>query len=258
MHTISPWRIERFPITDSTNQLAITRTHEAWSRDESAHHLAFIAERQTAGRGQHGRTWQSPSGGLYLSAVVEDVPPEARDRLALIVGVAAVEALHQTANVDTRLRWPNDLLLYGKKVGGILCEGIAQGNRWAAIIGIGLNVNTDLTSLPASLQKRTTSLLAHDGHPHALGEIEHTLLSHLAAQLAAVQQNGVAPVLQRVRQLDDLHGKRILFHDGVRDLHGIAAGIGDAGELLIAIDNHPPQAFSHGSVIAVDGVQLRD
>src|ERR1051325_2214642 len=100
---------------------------------------SIIADSQSAGRGQHARAWQSPVGGLYLSAIVEQVPQSARDKLALLAGVSVANALANLAPVQ--LRWPNDIMLQNKKLGGILCESLAQGANWASIIGIGLNIN---------------------------------------------------------------------------------------------------------------------
>ena len=153
------WRVERVGEVDSTNRVAAERVLARWEAGESVAGMVIVAERQSAGRGQHGRRWESPAGGMYLSAVVELIPAEARAVLALVVGVAVAEA------INARIRWPNDLVIGDKKVGGILCESLAQGARWTAVIGIGINVNTEVQALPPEIQSRATSL-AGAGRPH--------------------------------------------------------------------------------------------
>jgi BirA family biotin operon repressor/biotin-[acetyl-CoA-carboxylase] ligase len=251
------WQVERVGEVDSTNRVAADRVRAAWEAGKSAAGTVIVAERQSAGRGQHGRRWESPAGGLYLSAVVEAVASPWRDKLALVAGVAAAEGVRLSERIQPRLRWPNDLMLGGKKVGGILCEGLAEGQRWAGIIGVGINVNTQVEDLPTGLRQRTTSLLAEDGRRHDAGEVERRLLGELAEGLRQLAEEGCVPVIGRVRQLDDLKGKRITFDGGGEPLEGTACGIGDLGELLIHLDHGPLRGFLSGSVLAVDGVSLR-
>ena len=138
-----PAAAEQFDELDSTNRLAAERILAAWDAGRSPERTLITAARQTAGRGQHGRRWESPPGGLYFSAVVERVPAEFRDRLALVAGLAVARTLC-AADVPAMIRWPNDVLIDGKKVAGILCEALARGEHWAAIIGVGVNVSTDI------------------------------------------------------------------------------------------------------------------
>jgi len=250
------WRVERVGVVDSTNRVAGERVMELWGKGESAAGVVVVAERQSAGRGQHGRVWESPAGGLYLSAVVVEVAIGVRDKLALVAGVAGAEGLRRMEGVEIGLRWPNDLMLEGRKVGGILCESVVQGKRWAGIIGVGLNINTRLEELPAEVQRRATSLLAHDGQRRDAGKIELIFLEELAETLRKVAAEGLERLVRRVRQLDTLEGKAVEFQDGERRVFGVAAGIGDSGELLIRTDKGI-EAFVTGSVIAVGGERLR-
>src|SRR6185312_5034908 len=89
------WRCDLLDEVPSTNTLAMERVRHAWNRGESAEGIVVIARKQRSGKGQHGRFWESPAGGLYLSAVVESIPRCAREKLALLAGVAVVEALQQ-------------------------------------------------------------------------------------------------------------------------------------------------------------------
>ncbi len=251
-----PWQIEHHPSLDSTNRLAADRIHAAWQNHQSPAGIVITAHRQTAGRGQHGRPWISPPGGLYLSAIVDQIPPDARDKLALLAGVTIAETLRKIATADIRLRWPNDLILHNKKLGGILCEALASGDLYAAIIGLGLNINTPLHALPKNLQPTATSLLADHNRHYDLHEIQHALLADFSTMLQRLAHEGIAPFIHRAQQLDDLRGKSVTFHDGTHLHAATAAGISNTGELLLLINNtlHP---FATGTIITIDGEPLR-
>src|SRR5579871_2543608 len=138
-------RVLVYDRTDSTNERAAERAGSIANDG-----LVVLAREQTAGRGQHGRTWQCPPGSGVLLSVLVHPPPEIR-RAAILTGWAAVavcETIRQATNLQARIKWPNDVLLDGRKVCGILSELRASPLRlgedppqWAAIVGIGLNVN---------------------------------------------------------------------------------------------------------------------
>lgn len=119
---------------------------EGWKALDAgaAHGLVIVAEVQSAGRGSHGRAWQSPPGDdLYLSALLRLDRP--RPTLTLATALAVVDAA-RSAGVDAervRVKWPNDVLIDGAKVAGILCESRSRGKRFDAVVGIGLNVNRE-------------------------------------------------------------------------------------------------------------------
>ncbi len=205
------WQIDSLATAASTNDVARERVLAAWARGELAEGIVITAARQTAGRGQHGRRWESPAGGLYFSAVAEDIPSEFRDKLALVAGVAAAEALdspitffpdgdgeYSPGPSGIQLRWPNDLVLGDKKVGGILCESVAMGERFAAIIGIGINVTTALEEFPRTLRGHATSLFAHDGRLRTVTGVLDAMLRRLDAALASLHSpSGFADMIAR-------------------------------------------------------------
>jgi BirA family biotin operon repressor/biotin-[acetyl-CoA-carboxylase] ligase len=140
-------------ITASTNDLAKTLGAEG-----APEGTLVVAEAQTAGRGRLGRNWLSPPGvGLYVSLLLRpplpcrDLPP-----LTLTAAVAVVRALTRITGVTPGIKWPNDLLLSGKKIGGILTELKTDGDRPYVVVGLGLNVNT--REFPPELEGRATSL----------------------------------------------------------------------------------------------------
>ncbi|HVQ24790.1 MAG TPA: biotin--[acetyl-CoA-carboxylase] ligase, partial [Planctomycetota bacterium] len=129
-----------------------------------------VGERQTGGRGREGRTWQSPKGGLYLSVLLRP----ASERVSLIplaAGIAVAEAVLEFG-VRAELKWPNDVLVSGRKLAGILAEASSSGSgvEWV-VLGVGVNVAVELEALPEPLRQSATSLAAcgaRDAPPSAV------------------------------------------------------------------------------------------
>lgn len=147
------------PEVSSTNSHALTLTESP-----SAHGTVVVAERQTAGRGRLDRTWFSPSAlNLYTSVLL--MPSTALPSMTwipLIAGLALTKAIYQTCGLQASLKWPNDVLLQDRKLGGILCEGHSQGpHQQVVVIGMGLNVNMVATDFPDELRQYSTSLRIH-------------------------------------------------------------------------------------------------
>ena len=251
------WQIDHHSHLDSTNRLAAERVLLHWQKNQPAEGLVITAETQSAGRGQHGRSFQSPIGGLYLSAIVETLPPNLRDKLALLAGVAAAEGIRRFTSIPIGLRWPNDLMLKDKKLGGILCESVVMGDRWAGIIGIGLNINTQIAELPPELLSKATSLLAHDNTPREVGSAQIMLLDALATILQTANAQGLTPILTRATQLDTLRGKQIELQNGEQRITGTAEGLGPNGELVLRAPQNAIVACAMGTLLSINGVPLR-
>ena len=153
-------RIELFDCLPSTNREA-TQLAQA----EVEHGTVVVADSQTAGRGRLSRTWFSPPGAnLYCSIILRTARPPERltewlSWLPLISALAAAEAIEQVSSIQISVKWPNDLLISERKVGGILCEsGTGTRSDPFQIIGIGINVNLDHDDWPADLRDSATSL----------------------------------------------------------------------------------------------------
>ncbi len=169
---------------------------------------------QTAGRGRQGRSWSAPPGQALLCSLVLRESPQL---LSLAVGLALADT---TGQQEAQLKWPNDVLLDGRKVGGILIEGRPQ-EGWA-VAGIGLNVAVRLEDLPAELRARAGTLgLGLDAVEPTL----QSLLEALVQWLAASDEM----VLAGCRARDALLGQAVRWDHG----HGVGAGIDDRGRLLV-------------------------
>jgi BirA family biotin operon repressor/biotin-[acetyl-CoA-carboxylase] ligase len=177
------------------------------------HGTLVTAAEQTAGRGREGRRWIAPPGrALLCSLVLRDAPP----LVSLRAGVAVAEAL----STDARLKWPNDVLIDGRKVSGILVESRPR-EAWA-VLGIGINVAVSLAELPRELRETAGTL---DLEVSAVEPLLERLLENLAGWLARPQLE----VLDAWRSRDALEGARVAWADG----EGIARGIDAEGRLVV-------------------------
>jgi len=170
------WRIERFASLDSTSEETKRR---ALAGDPGR--LWIVADRQTQGRGRHGRDWRSPAGNFHGSAlVVEPCDTADAPQLGFVAGVAARAACEDFGARGVRLKWPNDLVADGAKLAGILLEGCACAGRFAVSVGIGVN----LASHPDDLPYPATDLATLAGKPVKPREFVERLAARFDEQLA--------------------------------------------------------------------------
>jgi BirA family biotin operon repressor/biotin-[acetyl-CoA-carboxylase] ligase len=212
-----------FRVTDSTNQ----RARELASAG-AVHGTLVTANEQTAGRGRQGRTWTAPAGRALLCSLIVREPPRL---LSLAAGVAVAEV----AGPEARLKWPNDVLVEGRKVAGILAEG-RPAEGWAAL-GIGLNVALREDDFPPELRDRAGTL----------GRSSEQIEATLDELLAALERWLAAPVdevLEAVRARDALLGQAVSWTNGA----GRGAGIDAEGRLLVATDAGAQVRLNAGEV----------
>jgi BirA family biotin operon repressor/biotin-[acetyl-CoA-carboxylase] ligase len=250
------WHIEHVHQIESTNALAIARIQDAILRGPTAvtalDGLVIRATAQTAGRGQHGRGWASPLGGLYMSAVIANLPAPLRPIAALLAGIAVAEALQSAGIAGVGIRWPNDMVIDGKKVAGILCEGVAVDHHWMCVIGIGVNVNNNPGELPREIAARATTLFAHDGKRRDIVLLLNTILSRLDIRARSTPEE----IVHAVQQRDALRGKHVVVQTSSGVVAGCAAGIDAMGSLVIATVAGS-QSVPVGSIQTVDGTAIR-
>ena len=168
---------------------------KAAAREGAAEWSVLVARRQHAGRGRHGRRWESPEGNLFLSVILR---PEAAwaGLLPLAGGLAVAEAL-ATGTLVPELKWPNDVLLKGKKVAGILAEGLSSGGSLdAVILGVGVN----LVAHPPDLDGIATSVFEENGAAPGLLETAARVLARLRIWYDSLRREGSAPVLDAFRK----------------------------------------------------------
>jgi BirA family biotin operon repressor/biotin-[acetyl-CoA-carboxylase] ligase len=217
----------------STNTVLMERPYPRAGSGE-----ALLAEYQTAGRGRRGRTWVAPPGGsicLSFSWVFGEVPRDL-GALGLVIGVCAMEALKRLGVAGVGLKWPNDLLVDDRKLGGILIELRAESSGPACVvIGIGLNV-----ALGAELLEKisATGIAPIDLVSAGLKDVRRNtvaagLISAFAQGLLDFEREGLKPFAQKWMDADALRGRPITVLSAETPIKGIARGIDLDGALLV-------------------------
>ena len=204
------------PETDSTN-LELRRLAERGAAEGTA----FWSARQSAGRGRMGRSFASPEGGLYYSLLLDASADAERDLLLTpAAGLAVCRAVERVSGVRCGIKWPNDVLLAGRKFCGILAEGFsAPAGRRRIVLGIGVNVNT--AAFPPELDGIAVSLRQITGREHSLTALAAALTEELDRAVAAAREN--APELleaYRVRCLTI--GRQVLVLRGEEGREALA------------------------------------
>lgn len=225
---IKPFRLYWFPRLRSTNDHAAVLR----KRGDLFAPAIVLAGSQTAGRGRGSNTWWSGSGSLtatFVLPVDERIQPH---QLPLIAGLAArAAAAELTADNGIQLKWPNDLLYTWKKLGGLLCERIMK----ADLIGIGLNINPDLSKAPPDIRQRITSLAEIRGDAIDITEALIVLASHLRVTLERAAKEPFALLLREYDTHHALLGREVCVTTSNEEpaICGRCEGLDDIGRLLL-------------------------
>ena len=200
---------------------------------------AVVAERQSAGRGRNGHEWVSPEGvGLYASVVLRPrVETETLPVMTLLAGIAATEAIILLTDLPAKIKWPNDVLVNGKKVAGLLCEAdLAYADGPIVIAGLGVNVNTPPQMFPIRSLYPATSLMAESGRCHERDALLDLWIERLRYWMGVLENNGTPDVLEAWRALDALAGEAlcVALPDG-SSVAGREEGVTDDGALLLRL-----------------------
>lgn len=199
-----------------------------------------LADEQTAGRGRRGAAWLSaPGAGLWMSVVLPtDSAPRA---VPLLVGLAAAEAVQAATGAAVGLKWPNDLMIGARKVGGILCEA----THGAAVAGIGINLRTPPGGFPDELSGRATALDVEGANALSVSHLVGLILDRLEPLVGAGPSTLEGESLTRLRARDVLAGRVVETEERGR---GTAVGIGEDGGLLLERPDGSRVTVSSGSV----------
>jgi BirA family biotin operon repressor/biotin-[acetyl-CoA-carboxylase] ligase len=201
-----------------------------------------VADEQTAGQGRFGRRWHSACGaGLWVSIALP--PRGVTPALTLALGLAAAEAITAVAGVACDLRWPNDILLGGKKCGGVL----VQVYQAAAVAGIGINVNQ--TAFPEELAPAATSLRLETGREHSREDLLAELLRAVDRHLELLARQGPGAVLDRfARTSSYIRGRRVAVEAGGQILRGSTDGLDPSGFLWLRLEDGSRRLILSGGV----------
>jgi BirA family biotin operon repressor/biotin-[acetyl-CoA-carboxylase] ligase len=234
--------------TESTNTAALNLAQKG-----AEHGMVVVAEEQTAGRGRLGRTWYSEkSSGIYVSVVLRPpFSPTAAPILTLMAGVATQRALSTATGLSVDIRWPNDLLVKGKKVAGILTEMNAElGRLHAVVLGIGINVNHSV--MPAELKPFATSLRIESQRTWSRVQIFVALLKELERYYHLLLEKGNAAIAERWAAASTYaNGKRIRIMTAEAESLATTVGLDPSGALRVRYDDGREEALVAGEVVEV-------
>jgi BirA family biotin operon repressor/biotin-[acetyl-CoA-carboxylase] ligase len=211
-------------------------------RDASLHEgTVAVTEHQTAGRGRQGRPWDDvPGQSLLLSLLLRPPGGLPTQQLSLVAGLAVAEAIDAVAGSVTEVKWPNDVLLGGRKVAGVLLESTEE----AVICGIGVNVGQSESELPAAAPIPRGSLLVVTGREHDRAALLVELLERLQRRYDEWIDLGLALFLPELERRDWLRGKAV----SVGGVAGTAAGIAADGRLRVLAEDGSETLVASGEV----------
>ncbi len=222
----------------STNSTAI-----ALAEADSLDGTIVVAEVQTAGRGRRGRLWHSPHGRHIYCSIIFRIADERSAWITwipLVSALAAAEAIFDTARLPVLLKWPNDLLVSDRKIGGILCEKVGRQGRSVVVIGIGLNINCDETDFPSDLGNLATSIKMEHGQTVNRTTVLAALLNRLEIRLDRVRSEGVSETLAAYSARSATIGERVRVVLGEGEpVEGLAESIGPDGCLRVRLQTDP-------------------
>ena len=238
-------RIYHFFKTDSTNRVALELGHSG--EPEGA---VVLAEEQTAGRGRAGRAWHSQRGtGIYATLLLRPrLAPVEAPLLTMMAGISAHTAMQAVAQLSVDLKWPNDLMSRGKKVGGILTEMYAEPAQVRfVIVGIGINVNQE--NFPPELGAIATSLRLETGRTQSRLELLVRLLREFENDYNRFLTDGAQSVIARFAALSSyVSGKRVRVTNGKESFTGVTGGLSREGLLQVLRDGGQMTTVMAGDV----------
>lgn len=238
------WGVPTLEIHDrigSTNDRAL-----ALAREGAPHGSTVVADVQTAGRGRTGARWLSVPGGSVLLSVILRTRPDEATNLTLLMGLACAEALERCSpGLQVGLKWPNDLILEGGKLGGVLCEAVSSATGGSGIVvGVGVNLEAPPPNAVAASDFPPVGLAAGFAGPPEPGTLAGGLVQAILTAGVWAGQPIPEPLLASYAMRDVLRGRRVATAAGV----GTAAGIDPSGALLLRREDGTEARVQAGSV----------
>lgn len=236
--------------TDSTN-LQAKRLGETGAPNGTL----VIADRQSAGRGRRGRGWDSPKRcNIYMSLLLRpDFVPDKASMLTLVMAYSVQKAIYSCTGLDTRIKWPNDIVFNGKKLVGILTEmSVGMNHICHVIIGVGINVNVE--AFPGEIADKATSLQIEAGTKIERNRLAAEVMKQFEQDYESFVETGNLSWMKQAYN-DRLvnHGREVVVHGEKEPYRALALGINDMGELCVRLNDGREEAVFAGEV-SVRGV----
>jgi len=242
-------QIMSFKKVDSTNDVAYGLAEKGMKEG-----AVIISEEQAKGKGRQGRLWISPpSGGIYMSCILRpEMSPREIPKITLVAAVAVATAIRDLTGLDAVIKWPNDILINGNKICGILTEMKAeQDGIDFVIVGIGVNVNTAGRLLP-----KGASSIREEGRRTGLATVSRVdmarrILEKLEENYILLKTKGFKPIIEEWKNLSSMIGARIKVIQQNRTLEGQVHDIDSDGALIVRLGSGVLERISSGDVVAL-------
>lgn len=233
-----------FDTLDSTNDYG-----KELANRQQVHGTLIVADTQTAGKGRRGRGWQSPKGSsISMSLCLE---PKLRTDcvagLTLVMALAVAEAVHKVTGCEPKIKWPNDVVLNGKKICGILTEMLFTERGYAVVIGVGINVNMD--RFPEDIKKVATSLKVETGREISREALIAAVMNDFELLYAQYEERSDLTLLkERYESMLANKGKEVRVLDPKEPYTGVAKGITPTGNLVVVCEDGAEKEVYSGEV----------
>jgi BirA family biotin operon repressor/biotin-[acetyl-CoA-carboxylase] ligase len=210
----------------------------------------IVAETQTQGRGRLNKRWISPKGGVWLSVILRaKIAAEEAPRITLITSVAIAKTLHRLYGLKTGIKWPNDVLIDGKKICGILTEALTNGkNVKMIVVGIGINANFNLSALREDLQTTATTLKEVLKKHVDREKLICVLLKEFEECYELFREKKFKILLEEWREMAGFLGKKIEVKSFEENWLGRAIDIDESGALIVELENNEKKRVLCGDV----------
>jgi BirA family biotin operon repressor/biotin-[acetyl-CoA-carboxylase] ligase len=232
--------------TTSTNDFARLVSAER----DYPHGIVIVADTQSHGRGRLGRKWVSPAGvNLYFTIIVVPAKQMEDPHLTgLAAAVAAAEGIREVSGLDASIKWPNDIMIKGRKTGGVLIETSIRKGRLYMFVGIGLNINMSESILPQDIRPLATSLMIESGQSFDRLELLLEVLRCFDILYELLVQEGAERLMMKWKRMNCTLGRQISVRTDKKVLNGTASGITRRGELIIKLPYGEEKCLRAGDV----------
>jgi BirA family biotin operon repressor/biotin-[acetyl-CoA-carboxylase] ligase len=216
----------------------------------------IITTTQTKGRGRFDRKWISPTGGIYLSILLRPTCSVEQNTLLPLLSALVVATTMRQYNVPASIKWPNDVHVHGKKIAGILLESEAQADKLKfVILGVGINLNTDMKQLPKGLQTTSTSMAHHLGKVLDMQTFVGKMLSIFDMYYSYFLKGNSRRIIQEWRKLSDTLGRIVRVKTITRnEIIGRAIDVTEKGYLILAPESGENMVISSGDCFYLYGL----
>jgi len=242
-------KIYYFTELESTNIIA--KEKALLKKEKIAEGTIIIAEKQVGGKGRLGREWFSPAGGIWLSIILyPQLSPSYIPRITLTTAVAVVKTIEKVGRIKALIKWPNDILIKGKKLCGILAEMNAELDliNWV-VVGIGINVNINQEEFPEDIRDNSISLKEVLGKEISRVKLIQIFLKEFEKYYEKLKRKEFPSILEEWKLYSHTLGKKIKIHIGEKIISGKVIDINEEGALILEKENGKLVKIISGTII---------